>query len=44
MHRANEIRPVLKHLGIIAEKHNCAIILIGHMNKACWQQINIQRT
>ena len=33
MHRANEIRPVLKHLGIIAEKHNCAIILIGHMNK-----------
>lgn len=34
MHRANEIRPVLKHLGIIAEKHNCAIILIGHMNKA----------
>lgn len=34
MHRANEIRPVLKHLGIIAEKHNCTIILIGHMNKA----------
>lgn len=34
MHRANEIRPVLKHLGIIAEKHNCAIILIVHMNKA----------
>ena len=34
MHRANEIRPGLKHLGIIAEKHNCAIILIGHMNKA----------
>lgn len=34
MHRANEIRPVLKHLGIIAEKHSCAIILIGHMNKA----------
>lgn len=34
MHRANEIRPVLKHLGIIAEKHNCAIILIGYMNKA----------
>lgn len=34
MHRANEIRLVLKHLGIIAKKHNCAIILIGHMNKA----------
>ena len=34
MHRANEIRPVLKHLGMIAEKYNCAVILIGHMNKA----------
>lgn len=34
MHRANEIRPVLKHLGMIAEKYNCAIVLIGHMNKA----------
>ena len=34
MHRANEIRPVMKHLGDIAEKYNCAIILIGHMNKA----------
>ena len=34
MHRANEIRPVLKHLGMIAEKYNCAVVLIGHMNKA----------
>ena len=34
MHRANEIRPVLKRLGMIAEKYNCAIVLIGHMNKA----------
>lgn len=34
MHRANEIRPVMKHLGNIAEKYGCAIILIGHMNKA----------
>ena len=34
MHRANEIRPVLKHLGMISEKYNCAIVLIGHMNKA----------
>lgn len=34
MHRANEIRPVLKQLGNIAEKYGCAIILIGHMNKA----------
>ena len=33
MHRANEIRPVLKHLGIIAEKHNCAIVFVIHRNK-----------
>lgn len=33
MHRANEVRPILKHLGLIAEKYNCAIILVGHMNK-----------
>lgn len=34
MHRANEIRLVLKQLGNIAEEYGCAIILIGHMNKA----------
>lgn len=34
MHRANEIRPILKKLGNIAEKYECAIVLIGHMNKA----------
>lgn len=33
MHRANEIRPVMKHIGGLAEKYRCAIILIGHMNK-----------
>lgn len=33
MHRANEIRPVMKHLSVIAEKYHCAIVLIGHMNK-----------
>lgn len=34
MHRANEIRPVLKRLGGIADQFQCAFILIGHMNKA----------
>ena len=34
MHRANEIRPVMKRLGDLAEKYECAIVLIGHMNKA----------
>ena len=34
MHRANEIRPVMKHISEIAEKYKCALILIGHMNKS----------
>ena len=34
MHRANEIRPVMKHISELAEKYKCAIILIGHMNKS----------
>ncbi len=33
MHKANEIRPVMKRLSVIAQKYNCAIVLIGHMNK-----------
>ncbi len=33
MHRANEIRPVMKYIAEIAEKYHCAILLIGHMNK-----------
>ena len=34
MHRANEVRPVFKRLFAMAEKTGCAVILIGHMNKA----------
>lgn len=34
MNRANEARDVTKRLGALADKHKCAIILIGHMNKA----------
>ena len=26
MHRANEIRPVMKHIGALAEKYRCAIV------------------
>ena len=33
MHRANEVRPVLKRLSLMAERTQCAVILIGHMNK-----------
>ncbi len=34
MNRANEARDMTKKLGLLAEKTKCAIILIGHMNKA----------
>ena len=33
MHRANEIRPVLKRISTVAEKTGCAILVIGHLNK-----------
>ena len=33
INRANEVRPLLKNLSQIAQRNNCAIILIGHMNK-----------
>ena len=34
MNRANEARDMTKKLGALAEKYGCAIVLIGHMNKA----------
>ena len=34
MNRANEVRPVFRKLGMIAEKTGCAIVLIGHLNKS----------
>ena len=34
MNRANEAREMTKRLGQLADKYECAIILIGHMNKA----------
>ncbi len=33
MHRANEVRPIFKRLGQLAEQSGCAILLVGHMNK-----------
>lgn len=33
MHRANEVRPILKRLGQLAERTGAAIVLVGHMNK-----------
>lgn len=33
MHRANEIRPLMHRLSSLAEKYQCAVVLIGHMNK-----------
>ena len=34
MNRANEIRTVLKSVSSVAERTGCAIVLIGHLNKA----------
>ena len=34
MNRANEARNMTKRLSLLAEKYKCAILLIGHMNKA----------
>ena len=34
MNRANEARDMTKKLSLLAEKYKCAILLIGHMNKA----------
>lgn len=34
MNRANEARDMTKRLGALAVKYKCAIVLIGHMNKA----------
>jgi hypothetical protein len=33
MHRANEVGPILKRLGDLAQKHDCAILLIAHLSK-----------
>ena len=33
MHRANEIRPIMKRLALLAERTGCAVIIVGHMNK-----------
>ena len=38
MNRANEVRPVFRKLGMIAEKTECAIVLIGHLNKSSGTQ------
>lgn len=34
MNRANEIRTVLKKIASVAERTGCAIVLVGHLNKA----------
>jgi len=38
MNRANEIRPIIKKLADIAERTGCAVILLGHLNKASGTQ------
>ena len=38
MHRANEVRPILKRLGAVAEQTGCAVVLIRHLNKMMGQK------
>jgi len=38
MNKANEIRPMFRRLADIAERTGCAVILIGHLNKAAGGQ------
>ncbi len=38
MNRANENRPLFRHLSTIAERTGCAIVLIGHLNKSSGSQ------
>ena len=38
MNRANEVRPIFRRLGEISQETGCAIILIGHLNKAAGSQ------
>lgn len=33
MHRANEVRPKMKHLSDMANRYRCAMVLVGHLNK-----------
>lgn len=33
-HRANEVRPILSELGKLAERCDCAILIIRHLNKS----------
>ena len=40
MNRANEVRPILRKIGNVAQRTGCAIVLIGHLNKATGQQSN----
>ncbi len=37
MNRANEARDMTKKLAALAEKYQCAIVLVGHMNKAAYR-------
>ncbi len=38
MNRANEVRPMFRRLADVAERTGCAVILIGHLNKAAGGQ------
>ena len=38
MNRANEVRPIFRRLAEVAQSTSCAIVMIGHLNKASGSQ------
>ena len=34
MNRANEVRTIMKSIGQVAQRTGCAVVLVGHLNKA----------
>lgn len=33
MFRANEVRPIFRRIGDVAQRTGCAVVIVGHMNK-----------
>ena len=37
MNNAGGVRPLMKHLGAVAARHGCAVLLVGHLHKKAGQ-------
>lgn len=43
MNRANEVRPIFRKLADVAQATGCAIVMIGHLNKASGTQTELKQ-